>query len=279
MYKNYFLFLFIAAVLVFFASSCSKPLPANGVPSYIRVDTLFLEPEVGEGTAFHNFSHFYCEVGDQDLGNYDYPKVFPVLVEEGDYQCVFSAGIKMNGLGNDRRINPFITPDITSLHLAPAETTLYKPVFSYKNATHFLFNENFEAGSIFDGLTRINDATKAFEGDGCGLMNVASGSSSTAYTINAYDIPVGVPNFIEMHYKSDVLIQAGIRTISSTEVYDIPKVSLYSNNQWKKVYIDFSSIVADYNTSTFKFYIRAIGNDSIPNGEVYIDNVKWLYLE
>src|SRR5437867_4161603 len=102
-YLNILCFMFY----VLYFSGCKPSYKDEEIPSYIRVDKVYLRTDyTNEGDSFHNITDVWLDESGQVLGAYQIPVSIPVL-DAGKKQVAFNAGVKENGTAATRNIYPF----------------------------------------------------------------------------------------------------------------------------------------------------------------------------
>ena len=283
-YTTYFLAA-ISLLLLWIGSSGCSPIPNDGVPIYLQVDspTVVID-DVSFGTSSQRIVDVWAETGNHNLGGYEMPVKIPVLAQ-GDVPFIISAGILDNGLVDARVQYPFYRPDTFTIGTAiPGHVYVHHPVYHYFARTHIALNENFEGGSSFTGLSRTNYSTDSavYEGAHSGAIlmgvndttNFATQLSPVTITTN------GRQAYVELNYKSDVYFDVGIRettgTGTSATITDIPVITLSPRSYWNKTYLNLSTAIGSYQGAGFQLYFISY---KLPGttGKLYLDNIKLLY--
>jgi hypothetical protein len=106
-------FLLLQALVFSMITSCDKFEGDQTIPSYLAIDTIFLENNnlIEEGELTHNFTDVWVYVDDQLIGAFELPAVVPVLVT-GYHKLALYAGIKLNAISGTRVQHPFVQPKI-----------------------------------------------------------------------------------------------------------------------------------------------------------------------
>ena len=80
--------------------------------------------------------------------------------------------------------------------------------------------------------------------------------------------------FLEMNFKASIPFKIGLTKTTANEELKMIKMELYSSDNWKKIYINLSSlIIPNINTSSFQIYFES-GENIETGGCVYLDNIK-----
>ena len=277
----------IAALLVLIISGqgCS-PIPNDGVPIYIQVDSPTVVIDGSFGSASQRIVDVWAETGNHNLGAYEMPVKIPVLAQ-GDVPFIFSAGILDNGTVDARAEYPFYRPDTFTIYNAiPGHTYVHHPVYHYFTRTNVALNETFEGiASSFSGLalTNITADSAVFEGNHSSTIAMGVNDTVKFATQNAPGSTIttnGRQAYLELNYKSGLLFDIGIRettgTGSAATYTDIPLVTLLPQAHWHKSYINLSNAIGSYPGASFQLYFIAY-NTLGSTGNLYLDNIMILY--
>lgn len=265
--------IFALLVSVLFAS-CSK---SDAVPAYVYIPDIRVATNYGtQGSGSDNITDAWLYTEYDIQGVYQLPCLVPVLAE-GPTKLTIAGGIMLNGISNTRAVYPYYADTTLEVELVPTETDTIYPVIGYKNATQFLFKEDFENGNDFESLERSD--VSPFEGNYSGRVVPNSDRFITVETINFYDIDNYIATvFVELDYKSSHIMTAGLEVESSEGVVNVFKLDITPKDEWSKIYINFTPEINNTLATSVKLFfdVNATG-DSEPI-EVYLDNVKLLYL-
>jgi len=289
--KNYPLWLL---VLVLFQAGCKKFDKPEKAASYIYIPSIRLQVAPTEGSAANGIIDAWVYVNDQPVGVYELPCLVPILAE-GKQKITIYAGIKDNGIGEERNKYNFYQPYITyDVDLVPGEIDTMKgalqPVVTYYPASDIdIWNENFDDGSINfvaesnsdAGVTFVGDSTTAFEGTGMGKIELTSGLNfARVHTSQIFTLPkAGKPVYVEINYNTNNTMAIGIQSIIGTEVSNFDNtVVVPSGGVWKKMYVNLTDVVTEQaSASQFRFIITINKDDGVTTSQNYIDNFKVVY--
>ena len=281
MKKNNFLFsvaLFVIVAVLCFAGC--KPMPNEGIPFYMKIDSVKLVTNYSvEGNNSQNITDVWVEANTDNLGAYELPCNFPVL-QENDVRFVISAGIKESGQSGVRVNYPFYEPDTFTLVATRGNKYSHVPVFKYKAATVFSFNEDFEFGNGFTGMNKIYQPdSNVHYGSACGMLAVnPTDSNKEADAIQKYALPAGQEIWMEVDYKSEVPFWVGfVGRFSSGDVTTYPVLFVTAKDRWNKLYVKFSDAVSSVRANTYSIYFEGLNPDGNSGGSVDIDNVKLVH--
>jgi hypothetical protein len=264
--------LFFPALVLFILSSC-KPMPNDGIPFYLRIDSVKVA-----GSATHHISDVWVEANAANLGAYELPCNFPVL-QEGDVGFVINAGIEESGQSGVRVTYPFYSPDTFTLHAARGEKYERAPMFRYKPAVTFVKPEDFEASNSFNSNMGVVSDSNVRYGLRCGVISATTDSSKETAQLDKYDLPEGKEIWLELDYKNEVPFYIGIYgNYGSGSVIRVPVLFVTAKPSWNKIYVKLSSTVGGIAAATYNIYFEALRPYGLGGGSVYIDNVRMVYL-
>ena len=260
--------------------SCNIINPPEAIPVYLQVDTFNLSVSAGQGTASNKITDVWVYNETNLIGAYQMPKTFPVL-DSGTTQMVFSAGIWDNGIAETRIPYPFYYPDTITMNLKPGNIIPVTPHFSYRSSTKFYFNEDFEAGNLFQQLDGDTDMTRTtvpgevFEGVASGEIYLdAAHTYYQGITASSYSFPPGNPVYLELNYKCEQQFQVGLFGTSTSGTAFIYKWYINPKSTWGKIYLDMGSDVAALQSDTYQILIKALFDETRTESLIYLDNIK-----
>lgn len=268
----------LAFIAVLFLSPACKPMPNDGVPFFLQVDSVYVVDSTGHDTLSHRITDIWAETKSTTLGAFERPCNIPVL-EEGPVYIILTPGIYNTGQSGVRVNYPFYAPDTFTLQAERGQSYKRTPVFRYIKGTKVAFFDDFEIGNNFTGMGISNDS--AGYGTRCGTITVtATDSNKIAVQTSNVTLPDGQEIWLEVDYKADVPFKAGYVghfTGSPTPLY-ASMLFLNARSTWNKVYIKLSESVATVRADSYSVYFEALRPYGSSGGTVYIDNVKLLHL-
>ena len=289
MRKNLYFLAFIWVFLLFIFGSCEKFESDQTIPAFIQIDSIrFTTDAAQQGSASHNITDAWVYVDDQLIGAFEMPANFPVLAQ-GDHKIEIRAGIKLNGIAATRVINPFFEPiTLESCHLTPDSTTIINRSTTYYDNTVFPWIEDFEGESISlvegnnsDTIIYKTDVDSlVFEGNYSGLIYLDEDNPVfEGVSYEAYVLPqLGSPVFIELDYKIENIITAGIYTQTQSQIISSPIVNISKSDKWKKIYINITPDVSSAtNALDFKIFFGSAKTDDVENPVILLDNIKLVH--
>ena len=278
----------LAAGLVFSFSSCN-PMPNNGVPIYLHVDSASVVSVFPFGSDSNFIPDVWATTGAHNLGAFEMPINIPILAN-GNVPMAISAGVWDNGIVNAPVLYPFYRPDtFTIANAIPGHVYHHRPVYSYFSNTQVGLNADFDAnGNLFTNVSRWTNLQdhNVFEGGGSGAIIIPAADS---FTRGQQTIPVkintnGRQSYVEINYKitnPDILLEVGVTATlysggSVAFQQDYSTVYLAGNGQWRKAYLNFNNVVGSMPDYYFQVYMTAYHNGGQAD-TVFVDNVKLLY--
>jgi len=290
----------VLGVLIFTVFSACNVLDSDEpAPNYVHITEfeLFTPSNNTQGSNSHDVRDVWVDVQGADVGVFEVPATFPVLLTQDINQMILQAGIKNNGRANNRIRYPFYTILTDSLEKSNTGIDTIRPIIKYVDNITFPWLEDLEDRSIslevegidvtIDTITLTNDSSEVFEFDShnqySAKIDMGIGEQYfEARSIPTFDFPRGRPIYLELNYKTDVSVQVGLVALEGNIVQDqIPVLLLFpSDSKWKKVYISLGEDVntQDYANMTFKVFFAARNDGSTDNPSILLDNIKVLHL-
>jgi hypothetical protein len=283
--------LLLSAVLTL--TTCDLINPAEGIPSYVQLESVDLITTSQQGSDNHKISEVWVFDGGKMLGAYEVPGFVPVL-KEGDVDFSLRAGIKNNGIANSRIMYPMFKPLDMNLPLKALDTVAVTLVYEYKDNVEFI-KEGFEdAGFALEGVNgsqvvmeTIDHPDSVFEGNGAGFVSIPGDFTYwQARWQNEMLLPAGEQMWLELDYKCNNNFAAGLYAFSGTE--EIKSLTIILNPttdesgvaQWNKIYIELTETAATYLTADhFALYFECSKQSDVGTAEIWLDNIKVVHFE
>ena len=281
---------------VFLFNSCDKFEGDQTSPSYIRIDSIGFGSEYDtEGTGKQDILDVWVYVNDQTIGAFEMPVEIPVL-QQGSCRVEIWPGIKLNGISATRAPYPFFEPIVhEEIELVPDHLVSLGGTSAYRENTDFLWMEDFEdhilvlipAPQSDTGIYRTAPGHPgAFIDENSAYSGVVTLTGENDYMLLQTDdgegggflLKGGDYAFMEMHFRSDetVIIGMFIRQASG-EIETRPFIGLNPTREWKKIYVNFTPVIADNPGATdFKVYLESRKTDEAPQVAIMFDNLKFL---
>jgi hypothetical protein len=287
----YLIVLLSSTILLFLFSSCEIINPSEQVPAYISVDTIQLLTDNNvQGSSEHGFSDCWLYINNELIGIFEVPFTVPVLHND-DCDILIQAGIKNNGSQSTRVVYPFVTSYNTTANLKPNEDHDINPIFEYDEDVVFALKEDFEDLGISFEVSEESDTViqlvsddNAQEGTSMAFSLDDQNSAFECKTSELFVLPQGSRVFAEISFKCTDNFQFGVfaRKYSGGAIFEerIPIITLYKTEEWKTVYVELTSTVAnEINTYDYRLYFTCVRSDNATNTEteVFIDNFKLLH--
>jgi hypothetical protein len=278
--------------------SCDIINPAEEVPAYINVQSVDIQTNpITEGTSNQKITEVWVTVDGIFLGAYTLPSTFPLIVEPGEHEIAFQAGIKDNGITSSPDIYPFFSVYETTVNLEPEQTVEIRPSFNYTAITSFAFVENFEGGSqVFrdislgreDQFALVEEG--AFENGRSAKITLDNDNITfQAATIERYNNLVSINStdvYLEVNYKSDIPVVFGVigHTAGSTaEGQPLFSSGFLPSANWNKIYFNLSLIISQLRLDEYQVVFQAAipldeeNQPSMETAEVWLDNIKLVH--
>lgn len=268
------------AILVTFATLFNgcKPMPNDGIPFFLTVDSVKLTTGDSAGLNTHRIRDIWVEANADNLGAYERPIQFPVL-SEGDVRFNISAGIEQSGQSGYRVIYPFYTTDTFTLSAERGQDYTHIPQFKYKGGCDFKFVNNFDITNGFNGFTLLTPADDTTLRYGrCATLSVNTvDSAKMATSIEAIDLPEGQEIWLEFDYKCQVPFFVGYYGEGNGAVVQSAVLFVSTRSTWNHMYLKLSESIAAVDAPTYRLYFEALRPYGTTGGTVYIDNVRLVH--
>lgn len=279
------------AVIALLLNSCDVQ-PAPEV-AYLTVDTLMVAPKANQGTASSKLTTLWIEQDGEQMGAFTPPCIIPVFARENT-TIRFIPGINLNGSYAQRNQYEMLSPNSVEWDLTPQSTknvAATRTTFEYNTAYILEVLEDFDDVGLNYVHTIKSDTTlqltsamdEALNIDGewpnkSGKYVLSPMTRGEFKTLQAFDLPkYGANVWMEIDYKTDVALTFGIFANEPLQSIQAPVVTLFPNDQWNKVYINFVTEVSAYPAAQdYHLFFGSI-NTSQDTTTTYIDNIKLLY--
>jgi hypothetical protein len=226
-----------------------------------------------------NFSDAWIFLDGQSYGVYELPRSIP-FVSDDPVSVSIQAGIRENGIKSAPRVYPFVDNYEFDLDLEDGEEILVNPVFNYLDNIKIRFDSEFndleDFGFDEDGVDSIRIVLAE---NGVGLMKLEGGQlleEATALVFN--EIPRnGSPVYLEIEYRGNLDLDVGLIGISGSDIFKDYFVSLRSDAEWNKAYINFTDLIIASNLNGYQILLGADNSENTREARIYIDNIKLLH--
>ena len=266
------------------------------VPSYLfaKPYTFTTKDDRSEGAASSDIKDYWIFENEYIRGSFGIPSDIPIQ-KNGKTPIRVSAGIRRSGQEEERMIYPLYTSYTTEVDLKPNQTDTIIPSFTYLENCVFKFMEDFDKNGV---EYEYNPAFKQV-GDTIIKEKSAASWSPDSYSgkvvlthdnsiLEIYSevfktLPKYSPMFFELDYKNNVPFTVGIYVTESDGTVDqVPLIVLKEKDTWNKLYFDLESEISSRPADTqYRIFLRFSNIIAAPiaNPEVYIDNLKLIYLD
>lgn len=255
-----------APLLFVLLSACQKD---GSTPSFVRILNPTARTADGLTTTPSFVSDMWVFANDQAIGVWQADRRIPVLAE-GTTNIKIVAGVRRNGVTNDRIQYPFYATWSQNVDLTLAQETTVQPVFKWYSdpiweegfeSSGFQFN--FSEGDTTMVFVDANEDVLVGQHSAAIVLDTAH-TFFRAVTTAAPTFPNGTdPIFLEFDHKSDARFVIGVKFDLSGQTYTIPYVFISPTGThgtalpWKHMYVDLSSAWSTGGTVNRQFYIEA----------------------
>lgn len=272
----------IPGLLLLILAACEKD---GSIPSYLEVDAPVVSGSNGQVIS-SKITDLWVYVNDQPAGVWEPGKQVP-LIADGPTSVKLIAGVRKNGIADDRIQYPFYETWQQQLNLVPEQTRVVQPQFHYYNNLIYWLAD-FDTGLRFDTVDctatmTIVPSDSTLVGQGSGSGRIFLDASHPMYRGLSSGDPftsIGGTAFLEMDYRCDAPFQVGVRvtvqgTPSWATVVFLKATKLPDGSMpWNKVYIDLATPWNVAGAMDKRFFIQASLPDGTATATVDLDNVK-----
>lgn len=272
----------LVGLLILLLAACKKD---GAVPSYIQFRTPVVEDAPGHPVS-SKITDLWVYVNDQPVGVWQPERRIPVIAA-GSCNVKMIAGIRRNGITDNRIQYPFYATWEQTLQLVPGQVVPVEPVVRYFNDLNYWLDD-FNSGHRLDTVNcnatlglEPTDNTLIGQGSHYGRIildtdhNLYRGvSSGDAFT------GIGSKAYLEMDYRSDTRLLIGVRyTLQGVQyevayVYAKPTKAADGSMPWNKIYVDLAEPWNVSGALDKRFYIKAQLEGGATSGIVDVDNIK-----
>lgn len=275
-----------ALPLAFVLAACSK---GDKVPAYLDIPAITLNAGSSAGGNTIRATDAWVYADEELIGVWELPARVPVL-KTGQTMITVAAGIKQNGMYDDRLRYPFYTRWDGMVDLAPTASHTIQPVVSYIPQAYFWI-EAFEDVGTQLNVTENSDTTLlrftpqanpdiVLDGTPCGGVILDSERRFIRLYTDVDFEPTGGPIFLELDYRNDVQFTVGLTSVqggtpvAQPYVYVVPTRRSDGTMPWNKIYIELSSRWNLAGITQRNFYLEVSLPSDRNSGQVYFDNIK-----
>jgi hypothetical protein len=283
----------IVLISLFFTSilltACDFINPEEPIPAYIQVDSVSVISGAETGSNTHDINDIWVYVDNKLVGTYEIPFKVPVL-PIGFQNIALEAGIRENGQGLFRKVYPFYTSFISDTTLGEAKTIIINPVYHYEDVEVPLLEDFESLGHRFE-KTDASDTTLMIIADTLNPNEhwgqIVLDNNRTKADIRSsqlYNLSRTSKVYLEMDYYCEEELTIGLfaREYSAGTTIDVryPIMTLYTTNEWKKVYINLTDQIAKTPQAfDYRLFFSVIKSEQTDGdiAEIYLDNIKILH--
>jgi len=277
------IFILIIGFIVL-TSSCSLFDRPEQIPAYIHIDSFVLQGNYDtSGSLSKTISDVWIIIDDELIGCFELPATVPLL-KSGNHKLYLKAGVKENGIANTRIPYPFYQYFVANHQFVADKIDTFNPEISYLTTkTKMVFNEDFEGGNILFDPANINNAVlertsnkvEVFEGKYSYKASLPVKDDIFALDgEEIYDLPRNKSVFIEMNFKTDVILTIGYKAIGPSSTVSHNLINLNPTKKWKKIYINFGSELLYIGKENYIQFVIGAVNTNTDTAKIYLDNIK-----
>ena len=279
-------------IVALLLNTCNIINPEEDLPAIIEIPEVSLKTNENQGANTSNITSVWITVNNQFLGAYPLPAQIPIL-ENGPATIKVEGGIRDNGISSTPEVYPLWGIIEENVELGRGNTILLKPEFSYLNQVKFTMIEDFEGGSLFFNTPRVGagfeiSGDTVLSGAGSGRIVVTEDQPvAEVFTARRFQALQSLSPFVylEMDYLAEVPVVFGVigyENIGDANGTIVFEPGFFPNEEWNKIYFNFSPVLAENNFAEVQFIFRAF----IPTegdfaqqkmARVWLDNIKLVH--
>lgn len=265
----------------------------GGTPAFLRMEQAKVVDADGVTVIPSGVTDLWVFADQQPLGVWQAGRRIPALAE-GPTLIQVIAGVRKNGVTNERIQYPFLATFSVTRDLVAGEETGVAPVFRYFEGLT-TWSESFEVPDALAFNTAEGDTTfRVFDVDNPGeAEEVLTGEGSGGIILDlfhptfravsvsdpAFPFTTG-PVFLEFDHRSDTRFLVGVRFTNNGQAVNLPLVFVSPSalndgtRPWKHLYIDVGSA---WNSGPFtdrQFYFEAALENGATSARITLDNVR-----
>jgi hypothetical protein len=263
--------------------SCEVFNVDEDIPSMISIESIEVD-----GNYTSKISDAWIYIDNEFQGVFPLPANLPIL-KTGQQDIIVEGGIKKNGISSSRVNYPYFTSFEISAELLENQNLTLNPKVNY-SFNNFPYDEDFEG--VGTSLSVISDSTshtleKIYDSSNINFGNyyaksVISGEFGELFECNTpdFDLPKNQEVYLEMDYKCNSLIVVGIYANGSSAIDKNTIIYLNQKDDWNKIYISLTEIIANYSDAQdYKLFFAMPRDTSFAQNEMFLDNIKLVYEE
>ena len=274
-------------------AACDIINPPETIPSTIKLNPVVLEVQPGQGSAKHKITEVWIYGNSNLLGAFTPPVNVYHTTDSAVTDFSFRPGIRNNGILDDAIIYPLYTAYELEINTTPGTITEVTPVVRYLPNARFSLFSDFEMQNDFvdnrdtvpaSVLTR--SSVDPFEGEFSGeiILDSAAHFIEVSHLIPLTDLPsdANKPVYLELHYKAEVEMSIGLLGIPlNGEEYTNIIYLVKPNENWNKLYIELTDILAASGLPAYKILFRSLYPPGATKSsyKIQLDNITVVYLQ
>lgn len=271
---------------LFLSTGCSTD-PAT-IPSFVKIDTIYVDStsydSTGSNASKIDFAWVY--INDNLQGVYKLPAKFPVI-GEGVKNFKIFGGVYEFGNGYTATRYLFYDEWETNDTLVVEDTLVLQPHVRYNVGLKVPVDniQDFDSGFPFFQSDMImgasspgyyNSATVGGNPGLCGSMSMITGDEGNMVieSATAMNVPKGLAGyFVELDYKCNSPFYFDIKTsLGSRSI-----IGFNTKDYWNKAYINVTYAMDVTPGTDVKLVFTMPRDTTLPNQDVYLDNIKLIY--
>lgn len=274
--------LLLAGLCTALLTACKKD---GAIPAYVEISSPVVVDAAGQGIS-SKITDLWVFVNDQPAGVWEPGKRIP-LIAAGTATVKVIAGVRKNGITDNRIQYPFYATWQQQVDLVPEHTTTLAPeVQYYPGLDQWL--ADFNTGIRFDTVDCTatmqlvaSDSTLVGQGLRNGRIDLDP-EHSMYRGVSSGDPFTNTGNvaFLELDYRSDTRLLIGVRYLLKgwqrevAYLYAVPTKKADGSMPWNKIYVDLAEPWNAGGALDKRFYIKAELENGATTGVVEVDNIK-----
>jgi hypothetical protein len=239
-----------------------------------------------QGSSSSRITDAWVFYDNEYLGTFPLPATIP-LIGDGVHSVSVRAGIIENGISATRAAYPKFNSYSTDIDLTAGQTQPVMPAVTYGTNVTFAQIEDFDDASL-SMVTNGNGNTElritppgdlnAFENNSAWVALNDTDDVFEANSSSGFSLPLDVPSYLELDYKSEEDFSVGVFITTSTQVQKTQLLSIRKTATWKKIYISLSDLGGVTTDGiVYTVYIRCEKTAALSTANLYFDNLKVVY--
>jgi len=279
--------IFVACYLM--VQSCNVINPSEQTPTYIHVDSFHFvrNPLVNYRIAdTHQITCVWAYYNNYLIGVFDLPCTIPVITNgDASGQLELAAGVATDGLNSTLGAYPFYELDTFDFKPQPGKVINHLPVTKYFSDILFTPLSSFSGGGAGNSfvlygtgvpMEEYNDSLMG--ASGIVTFSAPADTNSTDSGVITFSPALNQSAYVEFDYKSTVPIYVGLQANLSVSISSSPYflAGINPSSTWKKFYLSVADFNAQYQGSSYNFYVKAAIAPGVSSGSFEIANVQFL---